>query len=81
MQDNWRDLKYREVFEQTLKRTRFQLAYDPAFTMENVQGLLQSQYEYKGQDWVGRGAVIDVTIAATIAAYELILAETSAILQ
>ena len=43
-----------------------------------MEGVLQHLYHMDGADWVGRGEVQDITMAATIAAYEHFIAEWKA---
>jgi len=71
----WRDIKYGEVFEQELRGLRRRREADPNCTVEDIEGVLQHLYIMDGQDWAGRGDVQDTIIAATIAAYELFIAE------
>ena len=71
----WRDIKYEEVFEQELRGLRRRREADPDCTVGDIEGVLQHLYIMDGQDWGGRGEVQDTIIAATIAAYELFIAE------
>jgi hypothetical protein len=75
---DWRDVKYQEVFEQEIRGLTRRRALDPACTVEDVEGVLQDLYHMDGADWAGRGEVQDVAMAATIAAYEYIIARWKA---
>jgi hypothetical protein len=75
---DWRDVKYQEVFEQEIRGLMRRRASDPACTVEDLEGVLQHLYHMDGADWVGRGEVQDVAMAATIAAYEYIIARWKA---
>jgi hypothetical protein len=64
---------YRETFEQELRgleRRRGQGFCTPA----DLEGLLKHLYIMDGADWLGRGEAQDITVAATIAAYERFIA-------
>jgi hypothetical protein len=72
---DWRDIKYEEVFEQEIRGLLRRRELDPACTVAEVEGVLQHLYHMDGADWAGRGEVQDITMAATIAAYEHIVAQ------
>ena len=74
---DWEERKYREVFEQTCSQLWTRRLDDPTFTRQQAQGLLESAYIDQGNDYIGRGPVAEIVQAATIAAYELILAKWS----
>jgi hypothetical protein len=67
---DWRDIKYQEVFEQEIRGLLRRRESDPACTIADLEGILQHLYHIDGANWVGRGEVQDITLAATIAAYE-----------
>lgn len=73
--EDWRQRKYREVFEQTCIHLELRRRTDPGFTIDHVEGLLRTAYIDQGNDWVGRGGLHEIIQAATIAAYEHALAE------
>jgi hypothetical protein len=66
----WRDVKYKETFEQELRGLRRRRESDPACTIADLEGVLWHLYIMDGADWGGRGDVQDTIMAATIAAYE-----------
>ena len=70
LSDQWRDIKYREVFEQELRGLERRLKADPSCTIKDIQGVLRNLYIMEGADLDGRGCVQDTVMAATIAAYE-----------
>jgi len=72
---DWRDEKYREVFESVLRGLERQRALGAAFTLADAEGTLRHLYIQEGNDWAGRGEPQDISIAATIAAYEHFIAE------
>jgi hypothetical protein len=72
---DWRDIKYQEVFEQEIRGLLRRRESDPACTAADLEGVLQHLYHMDGADWGGRGEVQDITMAATIAAYEQIIAQ------
>jgi len=74
----WKDVKYTEIFEEELRGLERRRASDPLCTVENIEGMLQHLYIMDGADWYGRGDVQDITMAATIAAYEHFIAQWKA---
>jgi hypothetical protein len=75
---DWRDVKYQETFEGEIRGLLRRREADPACTAEDLEGILHHLYHLDGSDWLGRGEVQDITMAATIAAYEHIIAEWKA---
>ena len=71
----WRDVKYSEVFEQELRGLDRRRQADTHCTVEDIERVLQNLYIMDGADWYGRGDVQDITMAATIAAYEHFIAQ------
>jgi hypothetical protein len=71
----WQDVKYNETFEQELRGLQRRRELDKSCTVADLEGLLQNLYIMDGSDWLGRGEVGDITMAATIAAYEHFIAE------
>ena len=77
----WQDAKYDEVLEQELRGLRRRREADPSCTAADLEGTLAHLYHMDGADWGGRGAVQDIIMAATIAAYEQTIAEWKGELQ
>jgi hypothetical protein len=71
---DWRDTKYDETFEEELRGLERRRAADPNCTLADIEGTLKHLYIMDRADWGGRGGVQDVTMAATIAAYEHFIA-------
>jgi len=65
---------YNQVFE-NIYRSIAERRRDPSFTIRELREMLESQYVYQGNDWVGRGTVSSIKTEAVIAAYEHALAE------
>jgi hypothetical protein len=74
----WRDNKYKETFEGELRGLERRRALDPRCTVADIEGTLKHLYIMDGADWIGRGDVQDITMAATIAAYEHFVAQWKA---
>jgi hypothetical protein len=72
---DWRDTKYNDTLEQEIRGLRRRRELDPGCTIDDLKGILQHLYHLDGADWGGRGEVQDITLAATIAAYEQVIAE------
>ena len=71
----WRDKKYEEVFEEELRFLQRRRKFDPSCTVMEIERVLKSLYIMDGADWYGRGYVQDITLSATIAAYEYFVGE------
>jgi hypothetical protein len=74
----WKEIKYAEVFEEELRGLERRRESDPFCTVKDIEGLLQHLYIMDGADWYGRGDVQDITMAATIAAFEYYIAKWKA---
>jgi phage-related protein len=72
---NWQEEKYQEVYEQEVRGLERRRSHDPTCTVQDVKGILTHLYNMDGSDWVGRGALQDVVMQATIAAYEHVIAQ------
>ncbi len=75
MSDDWKEKKYKEVFDGLCRQARRRRQEDPNFSVDDLKAQLEHQYVYQGNDWEGRGALGDVTVSATVAAYEHLIAE------
>jgi hypothetical protein len=72
---DWREKKYTTTFEEELSALERRLA--DGCTVSELEEVLRCQYVLDGSDWLGRGEVQDITMAATIAAYECCIAQHS----
>jgi hypothetical protein len=75
---DWRDTKYNETLEEEIRGLQRRRESDPGCGIADLEGVLQHLYHLDGADWGGRGEVQDITLQATIAAYEHIIAEWKA---
>ena len=75
---DWKAVKYQEVFDQELRGLCRRREADPSCTPKDIVGILENLYIMDGADWYGRGDVQDITMAATIAAYEHFIAQWKA---
>ncbi|MGO8695567.1 MAG: hypothetical protein ACLQMF_18045 [Rectinemataceae bacterium] len=71
----WRDQTYRELYESVLRGLERRKKLDRDFRLADAEGMLAHLYIQDGNDWIGRGEVQDITLGATIAAYEHFVAE------
>ena len=71
----WRDVKYSETFEDTLRALERRRASDPGCTVEDIEGTLRHMRILEGADQGGRGGVQDAYMYATIAAHEVFISE------
>jgi hypothetical protein len=76
--EDWRDGKYREEFERTLRGLEGRRERDPSFAMADAEGTLKHLYINEGNDQGGRGELQDIILGAAIAAYEHFIAEWKA---
>lgn len=65
--------RYQEAFEEELRMLERRRERDSNLTIEYLEGTLQSLYTIEGNDWEGRGPMLDQVIAAQIAAYEIFI--------
>ena len=75
---DWKAVKYQEIFEQESLGLQRRRKADPLCTPADIEGVLKNLYITDGADWYGRGEVQDITLAATIAAYESFIAQWKA---
>jgi hypothetical protein len=75
---DWREELYAKTFDQETLGLERRRAVDPNCTAGDIEGTLRSLYVMDGADWLGRGEVQDIAMAATIAAYEHIIARWQA---
>ena len=75
---DWKGIKYGEIFDQEVLGLVRRRKRDPLCTVEDIEGVLEHLYIMDGADWYGRGDVQDITMAATIAAYEHFIAQWKA---
>ena len=71
----WRDAKYKEVFDGELLGLERRKNFDSSCTIKDIEGILQHLYIKDGANIDGRGGLQDIIIAATIAAYECFIAQ------
>jgi len=76
--EEWREAKYKEVFEQETRglTRRYESGLD--CKIEDLEGILNNLYIREGADMDGRGTLQDTILAATIAAYEQFIAQLKA---
>jgi hypothetical protein len=67
---SWRDKAYNNKFDSTVKFIRNMKTTDPTFSIKDLEGMLQSEYDREGLAWDGRGEVVEISIQATIAAMQ-----------
>lgn len=76
MYDNeWEERLYDRTFEDTCARIRLLRYHRPDLRREEVEGTLEALYVKQGNDPTSHGGPGDVIHAATIAAYEAVLAQ------
>jgi hypothetical protein len=73
--NDWREDLYAKTFDQETLGLERRRAADPDCTAADIEGALRSLYVLDGADWLGRGEVQDIAMAATIAAYEHTIAK------
>jgi hypothetical protein len=76
--EEWREIKYRQTFEEETRGLIRRREADPGCKVEDLQGILKNLYIMDGADQSGRGDVQDTIMAATIAAYERFITQWKA---
>jgi hypothetical protein len=74
---DWRDKKYREVYEEELRGLERRLESSKDCTIAEIteiEGTLKHLYIMEGSDWAGRGELQSAGLEAAIAAHEEIIA-------
>jgi hypothetical protein len=67
---DWRDVLYQKTFDDETRGLERRLLSDKNFRACDIEGMLRYFHEMEGADWLGRGEVQNITLSATIAAYE-----------
>ena len=75
---DWQDCTYEKTYEAEMRGLQRRLASDPSCTADDLEGTLKSLYLMDGADWLGRGEVQSITLAAAIAAHEAVIGELRA---
>ena len=70
----WRKKTYEDTLGNIVHYFEDKTAADPAGTLIVVTQELESQWVRLGNDWTGRGVVMDTIITATISALEIVRA-------
>ncbi|MCX7024038.1 MAG: hypothetical protein NT080_05390 [Spirochaetes bacterium] len=73
----WRERKYEEIYESVLRGLRRRTEADSSFTAEEAEGVLRHLYVQEGNDQGGRGELQDIMLAASIAAHEHFIGEST----
>jgi hypothetical protein len=74
MDQELREKKYNEVFEAMYRYLEQRRRDDPAFNIARLEDMLNAAYFRQGDDWLGKGVLYEIKMAATVAAYESYLA-------
>ena len=73
--EEWREVKYREIFEAEVRGLERRRHADPLCKVEDLEGILKSLYALDGADQDHRGELQDTIMSATVAAYEMFVAQ------
>jgi hypothetical protein len=71
----WRDEMYERVFAEETRALERRFQAGVACSMTDMENQLQYLYVREGNDQEGRGAVGDIVLAATVAAFERFICE------
>lgn len=69
---DWKEVKRDEVIDGILRYFERKKDDDPVTTLKEIEQELDSQFFRLGNDWTGRGVVMDTVINATIEALEIV---------
>ena len=72
---DWQEKKFDEVFERVCSVLIWRFRNNAEYTVCDLEDSLRSLYVNQGNNWDGRGEVAELTLAATIAAHEHVIAE------
>ena len=72
---DWQNIKYNEIFEEELRGLERRRNYENNCSIKDLEAVLDALYIMDGADGSGRGDVQDISMAATIAAYEHFIAQ------
>lgn len=72
---SWEDDKFNEVFEDEIRLLERRFENDSSCTIEDLQGILNSLYIIEGNNIQGRSRVNEISLSASIAAYESFIEE------
>ncbi|QGU94289.1 hypothetical protein GOM49_03405 [Clostridium bovifaecis] len=75
MDTNWEEMHFNKIFEETYNSLKYAVDNSCNYTIENLKGLLQNLYVQQGNNQLGRGEAMDISVDAQIAACETLLAE------
>ncbi len=67
---DWEDEKFKEVFDDEIRVLNRRILNDKNCTLEDIQGTLDSLYILEGNNMSGRSKVNEISLSASIAAYE-----------
>jgi len=66
----WEKEKYNIVYKNVLASLKMRKKNNPEFSLDRIKGELNTLYIQQENNWVGRGPSEQITISATIAAFE-----------
>ena len=66
--------KFDEVFDLIYNRTLDRKKKNPDFTIQELEALLNTEYNHQDMGWDSGGGVHEIVLHATISAYEAVLA-------
>lgn len=69
---DWKEGKREQVIDGIITYFEKRIENDPSLTLLEIEQELDSQYFRLGNDWTGRGIVMDTVITATIEALEIV---------
>jgi hypothetical protein len=72
---SWKEKTYQETLDNIVRYYESKVRTDTTGTLVLVNQELQSQWVRLGNDWTGRGVVMDTIITATISALEIVQAD------
>ncbi len=70
MEESWLEALYTRNYNEMTESLRHKYPVATQEAIDELSGLLNHYYIFEGNDWIGRGAVQDTAIAATIHALE-----------
>ncbi len=66
----WRELAYKKAFDGMIRYIQVHREAGKGFSIQDLEAMLQTEYDRDGLAWDGRGEVVEIGISARIAAME-----------
>lgn len=66
----WREVAYKKAFDGMIRYIEVHREAGKNFSIQDLEAMLQTEYDRDGLAWDGRGEVVEIGISARISAME-----------